>query len=313
MTDIAYTGGKITEPGIYSRVPMLRYHAADICDGPSISSSGLRKIIHKSEAHYWCDSPLNPHRIGTDDDKEAFVLGRAVHHLILGEPYFTKLFVEQPDEYDSGKGWKAWHNGADKCKRWKAEQGRQGLTILTHQQIDNIRGMALALGQNPLVRAGILNGKIERSMFWKNKESGIWLKARPDAIPNDSLDFADLKITTSTRFEDLVATIGKFSYYQQGALIGEACRRVMGKEMASFSLVFVEHKPPYTTRVVQIDPEDLKRGADLNKQAIARFWRCLKNGEWPGPGGVQHDAQSISLSTRVRENVDTIIKHGAVN
>jgi hypothetical protein len=319
MAHIPYIGGKITEPGIYARVPMVRYHDADICDGPSISSSGLRKIIHKSEAHYWCDSPLNPNRVGTDDEKEHFILGRAVHHLILGEPFFAKLFVIQPDMYDSGKEekgkqrWRPWFNGAGKCKEWNAEQARAGKTILTADQVDHIRGMALSLGQNPLVRAGILNGAIERSMFWKDKESGIWLKARPDAIPNDSLDFSDLKTTTSVRYEDLVSTIAKFAYYQQGALIGEGCRRLLGQEMNSFSLVFVESKPPYATRVVQLDPDDLKRGHELNRQALARFWRCLRNQEWPGPGGVQHDAQSISLSQRARENLDAIVQHGSIS
>ena len=56
---IAY-GEKVTEPGIYD-MPINWYHD-DCCDGPSVSSSGLRTIELESPEHYWAHHPANPDR-----------------------------------------------------------------------------------------------------------------------------------------------------------------------------------------------------------------------------------------------------------
>ena len=94
MIRILSADQKITEPGVYD-VSIDRYHS-QICDGPSISSSGIRALL-RSPAHYWRTSDLNPARV-EEDDKEAFILGRAAHHLLLGEKEFSRQFVIRPDE-----------------------------------------------------------------------------------------------------------------------------------------------------------------------------------------------------------------------
>ena len=322
MTDTPYIGGKITAAGCFSRVPMSVYHRGDICDGPSVSSTGLRKIIKDSLKHFWCTSAMNPHRVGEDEkEKRHFIMGRAVHHLVLGEAAFSKLFVEQPAEYqhtERGKtSWRAWNNNAGKCKEWNAEQAKFGKTPLTPAELVRIRGMMLALGKEPLILQGILNGAIERSLFWQDKRTRIWLKARPDTIPKDSDDVVDLKITKSTAWLDIQEAIGigrrGYGYVQQGALVAEGWRRIYGRELNSFSLCFIEHEEPHDVRVVTLEPEDLKRGCDLNERALDLLWRALKNQEWPGRAGVQRDAHSLALSDRERERIDDIIKNGVMN
>ena len=314
---IPFIGSRIVQPGMYSRVPMRRYHSADICDGPSVSSSGLRTIVGKSLKHFYARSALNPQRREDATEKRHFILGRAVHHLVLGEASFTKLFVEQPAEYDSGKGWKPWSNHANICKRWNEEQRRRGKTPLKPDEIERIRAMMLSLAQEPFVTNGNLNGAIERSFFWQDRRTRIWLKARPDVVPWDSNDANDLKITRSTDFLDCQAAIGigrrGYGYIQQGALIAEAWRRVLGREMNAFTLVFIEHEYPHDVRVMEIEKEDLKRGHDLNEYALDRLWKALKNQEWPGRAGIATHVQSLGLSDRDREYVDNIIKLGAIN
>lgn len=49
-------GHKITEPGAYL-VDETRYHAEEICDSLSISSSGLKTILN-CPVKYWHDSPI---------------------------------------------------------------------------------------------------------------------------------------------------------------------------------------------------------------------------------------------------------------
>lgn len=291
-------GAKVTEPGLYE-MSIERYHG-DICDGPSASSSGLRKLFSESPAHFYAESWLNPDR-EPRKDTTAFALGRAAHHLLLGEADFAKHFVVRPEKWDS------WRT--NDAKTWRADQEASGKTVLTPDDVEAVRGMSAGLQRHPLVRAGILNGQIELSMIWRDVETGLWLKARPDAIPNDGGDFSDLKTTTSVDGRDLVNTIADYGYHAQGALIAMGAREVLKVPFSSFSLVFVEKKPPYCCRVVTLTPEDLELGAQQIRAALRLMRRCLDTGEWPGPGGTQADAEYMALPQWARDRIINRLGH----
>jgi len=298
---IEWDGKTITKPGLYARVPLSLYHSQQICDGPSISSSGLRTIFNESPAHFYVEWDGNPERIERKDSR-AFILGRATHHLVLGEKFFSKLFCMQPTDYvgeDEKTGLptaKPWNNNAKACRAWQEARRKEGRTVLTAKEVEQIKGMATKLALHPIIRAGALNGQIERSIFWVDKKTGIWLKSRPDCIPEADETFVDLKKTRSVIWNDLVRTIGEYSYHQQGALILRAAREVLGMVSPTFTLVFCEDGPPYAPRVVTLKENDLALGDAQNRAAIDIFARCLKSGQWPGPGGDHEDAEHLELS-----------------
>ena len=79
--------------------------------------SGRRTVFIDSPAHYWVSSHLNPNRV-EESQNEALILGRAAHHLLLGESDFSRLFSVRPDRWDSwrtndAKAWKADSAGAN--------------------------------------------------------------------------------------------------------------------------------------------------------------------------------------------------------
>lgn len=293
MTPIKWDRKPIAAPGIYSGVPIDAYHSGTICDGPSVSSSGLRTIFKESPAHYWVSSPLNPDRID-DEESAALLLGRAAHHLLLGEDAFSTLFVMRPEKWDS------WRT--NDAKAWKTEQEAAGRTCLLPSQIEAIRGMARSLSRHPLIDAGILSGDIETSLFWRDEETGVWLKSRPDAIPNSSGDFSDLKTTVSVRTEAIERTLADYGYAQQASLMADGVAAITGKPMTSFSLVFVEKLPPHCVRVVTLKDADLERGRKQNRAALRIFARCLEENRWPGPGG--QDAEYIGLPSWEAKRID---------
>lgn len=298
---IPWDGKVITEPGIYSGVPLDLYHSAELFGQvPSISSSGLRTIIDRSPAHYWATSPYNPERV-EQEDKKHFVLGRAVHHLVLGEKYFGELFTIRPDEiYDPKKGEVVpWHANRTPCIKWMAQQAELGKTVLSQDDVTNIKGMWTRLSKNPLVQQGLLNGHVENSYFWRDKETGIWLKWRPDTTPIASLDFVDIKTTTDVRYHKLMSTIADYAYYQQGALGSVACRELIGKEMQSFSLLFIEKVSPWCEALTTIKTPLLQYGERANRAALRIFWKCLKENSWPGPA--ENDVSYIEISSRALE------------
>ncbi len=304
MTSIRWDGQRISKPGIYVGIPLTDYHRGDICDGPSISSSGLRKIWDKSPKHYWDASPLNPNRSTDGDENADFILGSAAHHLICGEVGFSQLYAVRPDKAPDGR---EWHGSNKTCREWLADQARKGKTVLTPGMVEAIRGMAVSLNAHPLVQQGILNGMVERSMFWRDPETGVWLKARPDVVPTESGDFADLKTTQSTLYIDLQYSLGTYGYHQQGALVLEGAR-ALDMHANSFSLVWVEKKRPHCVRVQTIDDEDLARGGRQNRVALRMFHECFVSRSWPGPGDDRDDAELVRLSDRMRERIDERLK-----
>lgn len=320
MKVIPWNGQVISEPGVYSGIPMAIYHG-QLCTGPSVSSSGLRTIFYESAKHYFRDSYLNPKR-KPQKVKEAYIFGRGAHHLLLGEEGFSKMFVIRPLRYPSDKDtdlfWrptdddpgKEWAGQANWCKAWVGVAEWFGLTILTSNDIENIRGMADSLAEDPMVQSGILGGLIEHSFVWQDKETGIWLKWRPDSIPTDSMDFADLKTAAGVSDEELERTIGAYGYQMQGALGAIGCREVLGQEMSSFTLVFGEKTDPWCTRTKTIRAPDIELGERQVRTALRYFRKCLDTGVWPGPGGTQTDTEYSGLSEwagrRAQARIDEI-------
>lgn len=311
LQTIKWDGTPITKPGMYSDIDIDFYHAPNICDGPSISSSGLRKIFGESPAHFFASWRGNPKAEQRKEGRH-FAVGRAAHHLHLGQANFSTSFCIEPGEYEDEKTGeiKPWSNNATACRRWHALRAEEGKTVMKPAEAEMIIAMAAELGRSPIVAHGALNGLVERSLFWKDDKTGIWLKSRPDAIPNDSGDFVDLKSCQSVKWPDLVRSIGEFGYHAQGALVRLAAREVLGIKNTTFALVFQEKIIPYCVRVVTLKDSDLDRGDQQNRIALDAFAKCLKDNHWPGPGGDREDAEFIELSEYSQKQIDDRIKHG---
>lgn len=313
---IEWDGKQITEPGIYSGIPIERYHAADICDGPSISSSGLRTIFNDSPSDFYDTWRGNPDRDEEADEKDHFVLGRALHHLVLGEEGFAEEFTVHPETYKNDKNEvKPWTMAANVCKDWVAKAQLAGKTVLSPKQRDQLLGMAgLKKGQDrletglrnaPIVReSGILNGLIEHSGFWRDPGTGIWLKIRPDAIPIDDTMAGDLKSTLSVSYRALETVMGTLRYDMQGALIRWGLRELWDLNLEAFALIWVKTKRPFNVTPTIVRSQDMDEAEKDLRVAIDAFASGLRTGRWPGPTGPLGDAFYIGLTPWDRKRAD---------
>jgi hypothetical protein len=268
----------------------------------------MRTLFNDSPAHYWSQSVYNPQRILRTETK-ALSLGRAAHHLLFGEAEFSRLFTLRPASING----EPWQGNKLICKGWLAEAAAAGLTVLTMEQMENIKRMAGQLAAHPLVRAGILNGNIEYSMIAKDPATGVWIKARPDAMPNDSFDFADLKTSRSVKHYDLTRSISEFAYHMQAGMLNLVCRQLFKRPMNSFTLVFVESEPPNCVRVVTLKEADIVRGEKQCLNALGMFSKCWHEKHWPGPGGDQQDAAYVELPEYEQKRIDDRLKLGINN
>jgi hypothetical protein len=304
-------GQKIKTPGVYRGVPSAIYHGPDLCAGPSISSSGLRTIFTESPMDYWIYSPHNPARL-VPPESRALVLGRAAHHLCLGEADFKKFFVVRPEEYPDKKTGvlKKWTRQADFCKAWEAE--RADLDILTPAELETIKGLAgiqpwqkgledSGLMNNAVVRAGALQGLVEHTIIAIDKETGVYLKARPDVIPTASKEASDFKSTQSVEAYKLQRTLDEYRYDMQGELISRCLEQAADFRLTNFALIFACKPEPHEVAVRELKPFDMDESAKDNQAAIRTFALCMERGRWPGVGGGEADARYLERSDRSRE------------
>lgn len=280
---------KIDKPGVYE-IDMETYHG-DCCVGPSISSSGLRDIESKTPAHYFAHSYLNPHRV--EKSSSGFALGSAAHTLILGDEEFAKRHIISP--FDSFR--------TKEAKLWRDDMERAGKVILTADQIETVKAMASELQRHPLIRQGILEGEVEKSLIWTDPETGVWLKARPDTLPREGW-LVDYKTTTDASDRAIDRTISDYGYHMQLALAAEGMAELGLGMPSTFALIFQETSAPFAVRVVEIDPDFIFRGAQQNRRAIRTFWSCVDTGEWPAYAGEKTATAPHWLEDRLSKQED---------
>ncbi|WP_230640344.1 PD-(D/E)XK nuclease-like domain-containing protein [Shinella sumterensis] len=269
--DIAYQGGKITRNGVYRNVPMSVYHS-DCCDGPSISSSGLREIAPPDGCplKFWDNSYLNPDR-APEEPKDHFNLGKAVHTLLLGEDGFRDEFVIRPEEFPDYK--------TKAAREWRDAQIAAGKTVLLPSALEQIEGMADRVARDQTF-IDLLRGDVERSVIYKDQKTGVWVKTRPDSIPTDNV-IADLKTTSDASDRGCALSVRKFNYHMQLALAGTAIREVRGVDIRDHVLLFIEPKRPYAYNIKPIDAQYIELGARQNRAALNAFAECWNSGFWP--------------------------------
>ncbi|WP_025091474.1 PD-(D/E)XK nuclease-like domain-containing protein [Brucella intermedia] len=304
-----WDGKPITESGVYSMVPIETYHRDTSLFGGewSISSTGLKSILRRP-LEYWYASPFNPNAMELEGSK-ALDFGKAAHMLILGEEGFAERYVLRPEQYEDDKGnWKAWSGNAKVCREWMAKQAELGKAVITQTEIDHITRMADALSKNEIIRLGLLNGRIERSIF--AKQGNIWLRNRPDNLPNDSGDVVDLKTAASVDDENLARTIFHCGYHVAAGLTRMVMREVLGPDaFTSFTFVFVEKTPPYDVRVVTLKEADIDLGEQQVRMGLKVLERCIKENTWPGFDGFDQHISWIEMPAWSRSRVEDQIKH----
>ncbi len=309
-----WDGKMITQNGIYAGISLDDYHGkVDLLDGPSVSKSALKWLIPThggSPKAFWGRWAWNKDHV-EQKTSEALDFGKAAHCLLLGDEVFKDRFTIRPDHRIEDmtlpeKDRRAWNANANDCKAFLKDAQKRRLTVITSDQFERIGRIHADASKHPLVREGILNGRIERSMFWKDPETGIWLRARPDAIPKADGVFADLK--TAGKFDEdfLERQIFDAGYYLQAAITRMVCRG-LGIPFETFTLLYVLNDDVPDTAHVEIDEFDIDRGEKVVRWCLRTIRQCLDTGEWPGARPFNDGERRIQMKTWVKERLDNFL------
>ncbi|MEU0871624.1 PD-(D/E)XK nuclease-like domain-containing protein [Nocardia brasiliensis] len=198
--------------------------------------------------------------------------GAAVHSLALraGKPV-------REVRYDS------WRTKDAKQERDDIiEEG--GIPLLTEDFVA-AHAMADAARSHPRLGIALRRGEPELSGWWRDVETGIECRVRPDIVYRPHGDrgpalAVDLKTSTTADPDEFARSVVKFGYDQQHDWIVDGLA-AHGIETACVFLV-VSKQPPYLVSAVELVPAAVDRGRRLNRKARALFRRCVDTGEWPG-------------------------------
>lgn len=255
-------------PGVYD-VAADDYHSQRICPGPSVSSTGLRRLLRECPARFWAQSDMNPDRV-PQKEKKSLAFGRAAHALMLGEPEFHKHFIVSPFESFMTK----------EARHWRDEQTRQ---IVRPEELVIIRDMVVSQRKSDECCRAFKKGAPEKSIVWKDDETGIWLKVRPDWLPNDPVTafITEYKTAETIQPRRLSSAVFEYGYEMQAALMLDGVRIVTGKPPVGIAHIAQEKEPPYLVAAFLFSEEHLMWGRMQYRKALRIFARCLEAGRWP--------------------------------
>jgi hypothetical protein len=275
----------ITQSGCYD-IDIEEYHS-QCCDGVSTSSSQLQKVL-ACPVKFWAMSDLNPKRF-PEKPRKVFEIGRAAHSLVLGEPEFNKHFYVLPSDAPRrpAKSQRSAKKPSDASIKailfWDAlEQKPQAL--LKPEDFEIVELMALGLRLSPQVSQAFKNGEPEKSLIWKDEETGIWLKARPDWLPNDPKSEFICEYKTAVTIDpwSLTNAVFRYGYHMQAALQIDGVQAVFGVKPLGVAHVVQEKEPPYLAELRMFTPEQIETGRKTYRKALRLLAQCLETGKWPG-------------------------------
>jgi hypothetical protein len=234
-------------------------------------------MVRDCPAKAWAHSYLNPARI--ERKTAALDFGRSAHAWVLGEPEWLKHFVVAPFDDFRTKAAREWRDGERRA-------------IIKPDDFEIIKAMARAIVATPQTARAFEQGRPEVSIVWQDGDTGIWLKARPDWLPDDATRrFAsEYKTAASIEPRRLSNDAFKFFYDAQAAMIFDGLRAVTGKKPLGVAHIVQEKEPPYLCDLRMFAPEQIDIGRARYRHALRIFARCLermKAGDpphiaWPG-------------------------------
>jgi hypothetical protein len=207
----------------------------------------------------------------TDEDRPAYVIGRAAHCLILegNEVFDNEYIVGEPINEKTGK---PYGRNTLAYQEWVTAQDKP---VLSPSEYEFIRRLQLAVclhnNASKLLEDGIAEGVV------RAKYIGVPCQIRMDFF-SEAHGIIDLKTCDDlTWFE---ADARRYGYIYQLAFY-RAVLREASKIKYPIHLIAVEKKEPFRCGVWQVSDEVLELAEIENAAAIGRLRKCRSENLWP--------------------------------
>lgn len=245
--------------GVHPEMPSAEYHA--ISD--AIGSSSLMAMDQ---------SPRHFHHAWTTpgESTPARTKGTMLHSLLLEQDighYIPRPLNEKGDLVRS--------NSKEYAEFLAANPGK---TPIHPDDYEPMYQMLTAFCENKRAMDMMNGARIENSVFAKDPETGLLLKARPDIWGTGYM--ADLKSTSNIRgFE---RQIFREMYDVRLAHYAKVIEYTTGEMIEEFFFISYESGAPYCSKIFLMRKSDMEAAKAKWRTLINQVSVCIKNRAWPG-------------------------------
>ena len=170
--------------------------------------------------------------------------------------------------------------GKEIAAQFEAENS--GKIIITHEEGEVTGRIFDAVASSAKAKQLLsLDGDIETSIRWNDRESGMQCKCRPDKLISSGL-ILDLKTTRDASPRCFSRSCAALGYHRQAAWYLDGSREVLDANH-NFAFIAVETSYPWTVAVYELDKEAIELGRNENRTAIMQVRDCMRSGDWRDP------------------------------
>lgn len=252
-----------------------------------ISNDDYHRMPHlsKSQLSDFMVSPENYYRLHRDpnrplrEETPSMRIGTLTHCLTLEPDAFEERYAVGPDVSRATKDW----------KQWDAMQAPHKVRIKPDEHAASL-AQAQSLRAHTEISELLSSGRPEVSAFWRDEETGLLLRCRPDWLheTSDGWIILDVKTTSDKVSPSAFArTCATYGYGVQAALYSEGVEKATGKPVLAFLFGVVSTSYPYLSSCCMFDDDSLASAHKQYRAALTAYADCKEKGEWPGYSGVQ--------------------------
>ena len=248
----------------------------------AVNSSSLKKIL-KSPNSFRAEFTRQFERKETP----AMKFGTLVHTAILEGKDFKERYAVMPDFGDQ----RTKINKQAKTE-WLAEN--EGKLHCTQRELDATLYMIESVLAHRDADKLLKHGKTEVSGYFRDPDTGIIQKIRPDFISFNLNAEVDIKTTVDCSREAFTRSIWNYRYDFQRVMYREGIKHITGKEVNFSAFIAIEKEPPYECAVYIADEGFMDRAYQDYRKALELLHDSIIKNEWHP---YQQRLENISLPT----------------
>jgi len=250
----------VATPGIHVGVPNSEYHA----DRQAVSSSSLKPLL-RSPAHFLASQSVQA------KETRAKSFGSALHCLLLEpETFHDNYLVVRPFPTRTKEG---------KALADLITEAAAGREVLSETDFDALRAMVAAAKGHGAVTKMLDHGEAETTLVWRDEETGVLLKARPDWWQRDQCIW-DLKSAEDGSWAGFSRACAKYEYALSCALYRIGVQALTG-DLLPFRFVVLEKGAPFAAAVYEADARFIRRGEQDLRKVLRLLAQSRQSDEWP--------------------------------
>lgn len=174
------------------------------------------------------------------------------------------------------------------------EQRVSGKTIIPAGDFSITQQQLAAILAEPYLADVLSRGNAEVSVFWIDKATGVYCKARPDYVQPvpGGVRMVELKNTADESPDGFSRALTNLGYHRGRAHYIDGWQQATGQIVLEYVFAVVSSAPPVLAVPYWLDEEDAQQGEDECTELRERFAWCTKNNQWPAYG---NGPQLVSL------------------